>query len=152
MEAPPRRNHEFSHFPLNFRRLPWKCYFLFCICLLFGARGLEENKNWKAKKNKNRKSSPNPPKSTENDPLGLLRGPIGASLRSTQAPPPENVANLSDVLVISSNVPNKCLRKSLNCPRLFFKITQIPLKCPQIPKLTPKFPFNYRKSSNGFLR
>ena len=48
---------------------------LACFCF-FGAWGPE-----KKEAKQSRKSSPNPPKSTANDPLGLLKGPIGASLR-----------------------------------------------------------------------
>ena len=48
---------------------------------LFGGRGPERAK----------KIKPEPPKSTENEPLGLLKGPIAAPLRFMQALLPANV-------------------------------------------------------------
>ena len=60
----------------------WALFVVFLILFVFvGARGPEK----KVKMTKTiRNSSPNTPKSTENDPLGLLKGPIGASLRFIQ--------------------------------------------------------------------
>ena len=58
-----------------------------CFCLLvcfwfvfFSGPGPTKKQK---KTTKSRTSNPNPPKSTEHDPLGLLKGPIGASLRFT---------------------------------------------------------------------
>ena len=70
---------------------------------------------------------PEPPKSTENDPLGLLKGPIGASLRLWQMEGSENAKNKLNIDKKPWELTWLLLIFSLCCPNSFYSHSESPI-------------------------